>query len=52
MRVRATRALSGALALIGLVLVVEAAFVGGTAGLVVGVLFLLAGLGRLYLVRR
>jgi hypothetical protein len=50
-RIRATRVLASLLALIGVVLLVEAALVGGTAGLVIGALFLLAGLGRLYLVR-
>jgi hypothetical protein len=48
-RVRATRIFSGALVVIGLVLVVETAVLGGGVGLLLGALFLLAGGLRLYL---
>jgi hypothetical protein len=41
--------LSGALVLLGLVLIVETAVLGGGIGLVLGALFLLAGGLRLYL---
>ena len=43
---RATAALSVLLAVIGLVIVVETAVLGGEAGYVFGALFLLAGAGR------
>jgi hypothetical protein len=48
-RVRVTRFLSGALVLLGLVLIVETAVLGGGIGLLLGALFLLAGGLRLYL---
>ena len=48
-RVRATRIFSGALVVIGLVLIVETAVLGGGVGLLLGALFLLAGGLRLYL---
>jgi hypothetical protein len=48
-RVGVTRSLSGALVLLGLVLIVETAVLGGGIGLVLGALFLLAGGLRLYL---
>jgi hypothetical protein len=51
-RRRATQALSAVLAAIGVVLIARGALGGGWAGVVIGVLFLLAGLGRLYLSRR
>jgi len=54
--VRAYRAASLALAVvfvgIGVVLVVEAAIVGGTLGYVLGILFVAAGIGRLYVMRQ
>jgi hypothetical protein len=48
-RVHVTRVLSGALVLLGLVLIVETAVLGGGIGLLLGALFLLAGGLRLYL---
>ena len=48
-RVRVTRILSGALVLLGLVLIAETAVLGGGIGLLLGALFLLAGSLRLYL---
>ena len=48
-RVRATRIFSGALVLLGVVLIVETAVLGGGIGLLLGALFLLAGGLRLYL---
>ena len=51
-RVSATIALSAAVALLGLVLVVETAIVGGSLGFVLGALFLVAGALRLMLVLR
>jgi hypothetical protein len=48
-RVQATRILSGALVVLGLVLIVETAVLGGGIGLLLGALFLLAGGLRLYL---
>ena len=52
MRRRATEALSVLIAAIGLALIVKGAVGGGVAAIPIGVLFLLAGLGRLYLSRR
>ncbi len=49
MRARATLALSAMLVAIGLVLIAETALVGGSIGYVLGVLFVLAGVGRGYL---
>jgi hypothetical protein len=53
--VRAYRAATLALAVvfvgIGVSLVVEAAIVGGVLGYVLGVLFVAAGVGRLYVLR-
>jgi hypothetical protein len=46
---RATVALSVLLALLGLVLLVETALLGGGIGYVLGGLLLIAGVGRLYL---
>ena len=51
-RRRATAAVSTLIVVLGLVLVVETAFQGGSTGYVLGALFVLAGLGRLYLSRR
>jgi hypothetical protein len=48
-RVRVTRILSSALVVLGLVLIVETAVLGGGIGLLLGALFLLAGGLRLYL---
>jgi hypothetical protein len=52
LRVPATIVLSAAVALLGLVLVVETAIVGGTLGFLLGALFLVAGALRLALVLR
>lgn len=49
MRAGATLALSAVLVVIGVVLLVETALVGGTVGYVLGVLFVLAGALRGYL---
>jgi hypothetical protein len=53
--VRAYRGLAAALAVvfvgIGVALLVEAAIVGGALGYVIGLLFVGAGAGRLYLLR-
>jgi hypothetical protein len=53
--VRAYRATTVALALvfvaIGIALVVEAVIVGGALGYVLGLLFVAAGVGRLYVLR-
>jgi hypothetical protein len=46
---RATIALSAALALVGLALIVETALLGGGIGFLLGAVLLLAGAGRLYL---
>jgi hypothetical protein len=48
-RVRFTRIVSGLLVVLGLVLIVETAVLGGGIGLLLGALFLLAGGLRLYL---
>jgi hypothetical protein len=48
-RARATAVLSSLLAGIGVVLIVKGALGAGGASFVVGALFLVAGLGRLYL---
>jgi hypothetical protein len=48
-RVQVTRVFSGALVLLGLVLIVETVALGGGFGLLLGALFLLAGGLRLYL---
>jgi hypothetical protein len=48
---RATVVLSGLLVALGLTLIVETAIVGGTIGFLVGALFVVAGLGRIYLLR-
>jgi uncharacterized membrane protein HdeD (DUF308 family) len=48
-RRRATLLLSALLVVIGVVLLVETALVGGQIGYVLGVLFVLAGAGRAYL---
>ena len=48
-RVGVTRAFSGALVVLGLVLIIETAVLGGGIGLLLGALFLLAGGLRLYL---
>jgi hypothetical protein len=55
MRSGATQALSVAMLLIGLALIVRTLFAGGGAlaiGIVFGVLFTAAGAGRLYVERR
>jgi hypothetical protein len=49
---RATLVLSGLLVALGLVLIVETAVLGGGLGLLLGVLFVLAGGLRLYLSSR
>jgi hypothetical protein len=46
---RATIALSAALVVVGLALVVETALLGGGIGFLLGAVLLLAGAGRLYL---
>ena len=51
-RTRATLLLSGLLVALGLVLIVETAVLGGGLGLLLGVLFVLAGGLRLYLSSR
>ena len=51
-RAQATAVLSALLAAIGVVLIVKGAAGDGGAAFVAGALFLLAGLGRLYLSRR
>ena len=51
-RAGATAALSAVLVVLGLVLVVETALLGGGIGFVFGALFVLAGGLRLYLYRR
>jgi hypothetical protein len=51
-RVPATIVLSAAVALLGLVLIVETAVVGGSLGFVLGALFLVAGALRVMLVLR
>ena len=52
-RRQATAAVSGLIVLLGLILLGETAIAGGGAtGYLLGGLFLLAGLGRLYLSRR
>jgi hypothetical protein len=52
LRVPATVALSALAALLGIVLIVETAIVGGSVGYLLGGLFLLAGVLRLVLVLR
>jgi hypothetical protein len=55
MRTAATQVLSGAMVLIGLAIIVRTLAEGGGAlalGLLVGVLFVAAGAGRLYAERR
>ena len=51
-RTRATLVLSGLLIALGLALIVETAVLGGGLGLLLGVLFVLAGGLRLYLSSR
>jgi hypothetical protein len=51
-RTRATLVLSGLLVTLGLALIVETAVLGGGLGLILGVLFVLAGGLRLYLSSR
>lgn len=52
-RRRATTAVSGLIIVLGVILVIETAIVGGgTTGYVLGALFVLAGAGRLYLANR
>jgi hypothetical protein len=52
LRVPATVALSALAALLGIVLILETAIVGGSVGYLLGGLFLLAGVLRLVLVLR
>jgi hypothetical protein len=52
LRLPVTVLLSGLIALLGVVLIVETAIVGGTLGYLLGVLFLAAGGLRLALVLR
>jgi hypothetical protein len=50
LRNRATAAVSALIVVLGLILLAETAIVGGgVAGYALGVLFVLAGVGRLYL---
>ena len=49
MKTRTTVVLSGVLIGLGLVLIVETVVVGGAIGYVLGVLFVAAGAGRIYL---
>jgi hypothetical protein len=51
-RGRATIALSVVLVVLGIVLIVETTVVGGNLGYLLGVLFVLAGVLRLYLSSR
>jgi hypothetical protein len=51
-RTRATLILSGLLVALGLVLILETALLGGGLGILLGVLFVLAGGLRLYLSSR
>lgn len=52
-RRRATAAVSGLIIILGFILLVETAIVGGgTTGYVLGALFVVAGVGRLYLATR
>jgi hypothetical protein len=51
-RARTTAALSALLVLLGVAIIVEAAFVGGGVGFLLGALFVLAGALRLYLSSR
>lgn len=52
LQVGATVVISGLLALMGIVLIVETALLGGGIGFLLGTLFLLAGGLRVYLLRR
>jgi hypothetical protein len=52
LRLRATQLISLVLAGIGVALVVKGLLGGGTAPVAIGVLFVLLGLGRLYLSMR
>ena len=47
-RRRTTLVLSGLLAVLGLVLLVETAFAGGGIGYLFGALMIVAGVGRMY----
>jgi uncharacterized membrane protein HdeD (DUF308 family) len=47
-RRRTTLVLSGLLAVLGLVLLVETAFAGGGVGYLFGALMIVAGVGRMY----
>ena len=49
---RASLVLSALVVALGLTLIVETAVVGGKDGFLLGGLFVLAGLGRIYLSRR
>jgi hypothetical protein len=49
---RLSLALSALLVALGVALLVETALLGGGVGLLLGTLFVLAGLGRIYLSRR
>jgi hypothetical protein len=52
-RRQATAAVSGLIVLLGLILLAETALAGGgSTGYLLGALFVLAGVGRLYLSRR
>ena len=51
-RRRTTLVLSGLLAVLGLVLVVETAFAGGGIGYLFGALMIVAGVGRMYVSRK
>ena len=52
LRLRMTRVLSGVMIVLGLVLLVETAVVGGGLGYFLGALLVLAGVGRLYVSQR
>lgn len=52
-RRQVTAAVSALIVVLGVILLIETAVVGGgTAGYVLGALFVLAGIGRLYLAKR
>ncbi|MBA3365455.1 MAG: hypothetical protein H0U03_06665 [Actinobacteria bacterium] len=52
LQVKATVLVSALLAVIGIVLIVETALLGGGMGFLLGAMFLLAGGLRIYLLRR
>ena len=52
LRLRVITVLSGVMIVLGVVLLVETAIVGGGLGFVLGALLVLAGVGRLYVSSR